>query len=754
MRTPPPPTKADQPRQRVHNAPIKLWFRLAQPRQRIDSSHAARRYLKGIFFRDPQLTEVQEELRLARQKNNALERKLGEQQKLNVNNNKGECSANFAGKRQAGNADTILSQNAKLAERVTKSNQVWKASYENQRVLHWEQKSKASELNRALGSAKSEIRPLTVQNSKLCGLVTDAQCRADHLRAGSKSTNKKLHDFDSVIAALGAGLEVARTENELSSSVITRLTSECESLQSELDSHSDLFSERMLGVQEEVSSSLRQLDATMEELNSTKEKLELMTAPKKGRPTYRATHEDLCCRWGGMTTGAKRQAMWRHCDDIEQSLVGGGLGDWSPAALAKVLFKKGLVPALMSTVPFARQQLELVVNLGDILRSEWNADLAVHSIADCELSGEQYQKLRLAFCKSYNERRGWGEKLWYQCPSSGQKIWMPEPFVAQHAWKADMKAKLAPHDLVLSRNGRVSQRSYTDTLSRCMKRDAHLLKSEFTQAHPAQPVYGIDHASISRVREFSHAGVSRAPMYVQGSPAMSELKLATLMVGNFHDDGAGLSRMMGPQEAFESESGLCMPAVPGLAAELNQAYNSKCILIDDQVIPSDPAVCLDFAAIRGMCKVRGKAAAVCACKSQKMLQSYPGGGGIPDLPIGDTIEDYRVAEGIAESQCSWGSAKMAAPSLRDATHTPPSDWNPAVSGPWKCSWCDVCVFNCWEEHAVAVVELKALKVRAGTNKDAKTEYDNIISSHADCHGDRLLYDLPVFDACDTKNICD
>ena len=325
----------------------------------------------------------------------------------NVTNSNGESAANYAGKRIAGDSVTITDQQKQLDEKLERRERVWKAAYEKQRLCHNQQKQNAMQLNRALVSAKREVRSLTTQNSKLSGLVNSVQNRADNLRASHESMHDKVCALDSVITALGEGLAEARSENKVSTFEMERLASECESLQVELEAHSEIFSERLLGVEAEAGSSLEQLEVARSDLDSTKRKLDLMTAAKKGRPHYRATHEDLVHRWGGMLPDARRHAMWRHCDDIERSLVEAGLHDWSPAALAKVLLKKELVPALMSTIPFASKQLELVVSLGDILKSEWNAALAVNAISDCELSGEQYQKLRLSFCKAHNEARGW-----------------------------------------------------------------------------------------------------------------------------------------------------------------------------------------------------------------------------------------------------------------------------------------------------------------------------------------------------------
>ena len=398
---------------------------------------------------------------------------------------------------------------------------------------------------------------------------------------------------------------------------------------------------------------------------------------------------------------------------------------------------------IASSAPFAKETMKLVTNLEDVLKAEYDAKLACFCVEEGELSIRQYQKLRLAFCRNHSPK-GWVKKLWYQCPVTGKKIYMPEPLVPIHVWKAAQRAKVQQHGLLLSQDGKVSQRGFTESLQRVMKRDAHHLK-EFSPDRPAQPVWGIDHAAISNCRDFTHGGISLGALYKQGSSCLSELKMTTCVIGQMNDDASGLRTMLGPQPAFESEGGLKMPATAGIGAEI------ATLLREGELdgVPMRPAVCLDFAAVRGMRCGRGKCAALCACKGQDSLQSYPGGGEVPDLPAGDTIEDYQCAVVIAEAQCSWGSELIAYPRLRSAAHTPPSAWDFAVQGPWKCCWagCDYSI-DSWETHKAEVAALADLKFRSADDSAVKKVYDAKMAAHSNGHADQMLFQPPILEGVD------
>ena len=255
----------------------------------------------------------------------------------------------------------------------------------------------------------------------------------------------------------------------------------------------------------------------------------------------------------------------------------------------------------------------------------------------------------------------------------------------------------------------------------------------FDVRRPAHPCFGINHATISGARDFTQGGITMGACYKAGS-VLSEQKHVTLCIGRHHDDGKGLTAMLGPK-----------PEVVGIAAEFAMLSDSGSLDMGNGMrIPCEPVVCLDRAAWRGITQKRGKCSAICACRGLASLQSYPGANGIPDLPAGDTVADFHVAQSIARGQCAYGTSKMELPSLQAATHLLPPGWDFGRDGPWACSWCDEVIYTAVGQQLKATTELAALRARASygdpaDRKAAKTELDLKLKTHADLHGDAILF---------------
>eukprot|EP00966_Prymnesium_polylepis_P016105 372236-Prymnesium_polylepis.1 len=219
-----------------------------------------------------------------------------------------------------------------------------------------------------------------------------------------------------------------------------------------------------------------------------------------------------------------------------------------------------------------RDRHTFVSSLRDILHGEWNLDLAQHALVDVGLSVSQYQALRNAFSKSLykpkktvdddlDPRAGMHSKRsWYTCPVIGTTFHLPEPLPPYYKCQAFMKETLAPMGLHLSKDGKISERSFITTLQETFRRDANVLKV-FDVSRPAHPCFGIDHASISGARDFTQGGITMGGCYKKGS-LLSEQKHVTLCIGLHHDDGKGLRAMLGPKPASES-AGEKRPAIVG-----------------------------------------------------------------------------------------------------------------------------------------------------------------------------------------------
>ena len=309
----------------------------------------------------------------------------------------------------------------------------------------------------------------------------------------------------------------------------------------------------------------------------------VLTAPKRGRPAGHKGADWIVENWDSYTYTAKKSAFWRHCEDIRDGLLQAGVDNWLPSALAVVLdsMRAGdsgtWVDMLFATRQFARRKNVLVGELRELAQAEWGLDLAQYAITEVGLSVRQYQRLRNAFSRSMfipvnaaspeqrDARSGmFTPRPWYTCPITGTVFKLPEPLPPYYLVQSEIEAALTPMGLKLSQDGKISERSFLDTLRATFVRDGGSLKV-FDAARPAHPCFGIDHATISGARDFTQGGLTMGACYKAGA-LLSEQKHVTLCVGLHHDDGNGLATMLGPKEASES-AGEKRPSVRGIAAE-------------------------------------------------------------------------------------------------------------------------------------------------------------------------------------------
>ena len=188
--------------------------------------------------------------------------------------------------------------------------------------------------------------------------------------------------------------------------------------------------------------------------------------------------------------------------------------------------------------------------------AEWGVDLAEHALVQVGLSHRMYQSLRNAFNKSIytpvnttdelESRSGmYTPRPWYVCPVLGTRFNLPEPLPPLYKTLDRMKESLATMGLVLSSDGKISERPLLSTLRETFKRDRDVLKV-FDVQRPAHHCFGIDHATISGARDFTQGGITMGGCYKSGS-LLSEQKHVTLCVGRYHDDGSGLAAILGPK---------------------------------------------------------------------------------------------------------------------------------------------------------------------------------------------------------------
>ena len=452
-----------------------------------------------------------------------------------------------------------------------------------------------------------------------------------------------------------------------------------------------------------------------------------------GRPKGHDGRAKLEAKWDTMNAGSRRVAMHRHMSDIIDALENAGANDWLPSALVAALDRsdgaggKSMLDEVMSTRLVAtRVDTELKTRVG-ILQSEWGLPLALFLKNELLLSDDVVDRLRHAL--SFQHVNGsWSPRVWYVNPVLESTEYLPQIVISRWRWAKAMREQVTKQGINLYQAGRLAQLSFMSTLQSLYKRDISLLHPA-TDIRPWMPCAHVDHTAISGRRDFSHFGITNSHDYIQDKHFASELKMKTVAIGQFHDDTAGLRKIM-----RVGEEG-------GIAAEINAVLESKSIEIDGVSKPCDLKLCLDFAAVRGMSCCRGKAAAVCGCRGRAALQSVPDLSCVPD---GDTEEALEVARVVLESGCSWGSDLMSAESLVEATHVPPESWDPS-QGPWHCRHCNRDVYKSWEDYHAAVKRLKDLRARVANEDEAAVkELDDLLRGHAESHLDRiLLEELPL-----------
>ena len=192
-------------------------------------------------------------------------------------------------------------------------------------------------------------------------------------------------------------------------SIVRELRLQLDELQSAAVQHAEVEQSLTMEV-EGLEAVAAQAQEEIAQLAQERDDLEGGQEETRGRKAGHRGHAALSEQWSSMKTRARSLALRRHADDIECVFAAGGADDWSPAALARVLDARGLLPALMGTYPFAKSRLQLVRQLRDVLTAEWNAELAVFVVTELELSARKYQKLRLALCKAHDEF--WRKRAW------------------------------------------------------------------------------------------------------------------------------------------------------------------------------------------------------------------------------------------------------------------------------------------------------------------------------------------------------
>ena len=224
-----------------------------------------------------------------------------------------------------------------------------------------------------------------------------------------------------------------------------------------------------LGEAEKLRETLEDTERRVGDVEAELSEQRQLTAPKRGRPAGHRGAEMIGSLWESYTYDARRQALWRHAEEVKEKLTEAGIEDWLPGSLAVVLDSiaddagTSWVDLLMGTRPFSKRKCDLIGELRDIANAEWGADLATYALVKVGLSSRQYQDLRVAFCRNmycpvdaledgvFDARcRMVTPRPWYTCPVLGKTFNLPEPLPPYNMVKASMEESLKPLGLQLA----------------------------------------------------------------------------------------------------------------------------------------------------------------------------------------------------------------------------------------------------------------------------------------------------------------
>ena len=495
---------------------------------------------------------------------------------------------------------------------------------------------------------------------------------------------------------------------------------------------------------EQLSETSALLQAEKAEVSRLQDRLEKLPGKRgRGRPKGHAGQDTIEEKWDSFTVEARRKALLRHTNDICFALHSVGIVDWLPSAFMLALKQIGMYEHMMNTKVMAEARCELVKDLAEVLSAEWGPRLAVFCRTELSLSYRDYDKLRLSFCKRFDETLGWVKRVWYRCAVTGATVFMPEPLVSTSAWLPQWKKLTAEHGLAVSADGKVAERSFTVAVAEMLQREYHTLVDPSIRKWFC--VFGVDGTSISGKRSFAHAMVNIAPCYKRKDAVITEMKGTTLCIGQHKDDNKGLQEMLHAKKHHPGKEGV---GVSSLAQEIEALSQSKQVELPDRCVPCDVKGCFDLAAVRGLTATRGKASPLCGCQGKEGRQRLPGDdSGIPAIPPGESLSVWKQAESILKSGCTYASEVMSSASLHEATHVPPRTWDFDTDGPFKCRHCNTVVWKSWDEMKAAKKEYDELERRADDgDKEAKRELDGRRERHAEKHLNRVLFGIIILQA--------
>ena len=367
---------------------------------------------------------------------------------------------------------------------------------------------------------------------------------------------------------------------------------------------------------------------------------------------------------------------------------------------------------LVTETPQGNQILmEFAEELKEELEFEWDAALAVDLKLNVDLTDDQLDEMRKAFALVWSQEKGrYVQRVWWRNPFTGKEIAFPAPIVSRYKWKPEFSQLCKKHKIEAHENGKVAERSCTETLKLLLERNLHLADPAVGRSadRPLTPVTTWDAVSWQH-RKVTHGGWKFAN-YKSGIATQSEWKVVTAGVGKCDDHWGGQSLL-----------------IPRFAKEFNAIKRAKTFHLDGVgLLHVDPGMCNDLAFTREAGGKRSGAATHCECDGptevrRKALHDPP------DIRGDESVEEIDKILAKRCTPITWRRSFMYG-------HAVPwdHDWS---KGGVRCDAdsCKKIIFSKPEDEAAEIKRLLELRELAVTDKDAAKKLEKELKTHAESH---------------------
>ena len=261
-----------------------------------------------------------------------------------------------------------------------------------------------------------------------------------------------------------------------------------------------------------------------------------------GRPPLCRTDEELAelttrtaCKAEKRVTERLLDVIGEVSEDTETSLQG----------IIDALKLGGYLPHLWNSEEMWEYREAWSSELRGELQFVWDAELTRRLRDKIRLSEDDVDELRFSF--SHNRV---GKQLrprpWVINPYTNSRVNFPEPLAPRSRWTPLIKQFIEQHGLTRDKEGKISQRSYLNTLRQQVKRDVGrgwIDLEKITEEAPLWPCLGADGTAVGKVG-FMHVSSDVSANYKQGVAQQNELNMCTIAAAQTDDHWGGLDEVL------------------------------------------------------------------------------------------------------------------------------------------------------------------------------------------------------------------